>query len=313
MSNPLKVAVIGLGHLGKVHARIYRELPEAELVAVCDSDPTKEITAEGLQTPYVQDYRSLIGKVDAVSVATPTATHYEIASEFLRHGIHTLIEKPITLNLEDADDLLGLARDNHCALRVGHLERHNPGLKRVEEIVSNIRFFEIHRLGPFTGRINDCGVVLDLMIHDLDIVLNFMKSEVASFDAVGINVITPYEDIANVRIKFQNGAVADLTASRLTPEKQRKIRIFQENAYISLDYEAQSCKIFTKEGSAISQESIDIEKAEPLKEELRFFLSQIRSGDSLGRPDEAARDALKFALEIVEAIRKNQQDAGILS
>ena len=312
MASPLKIAVVGLGHLGKVHARIYGELPEAELVAVCDSDPAKEVTAEGLRTPYVQDYRSLIGKVDAVSVATPTATHYEVASEFLRHGIHTLIEKPITLKLEDADDLIRLAKDNHCALRVGHLERHNPGLKRVEEIASNIRFFEIHRLGPFTGRINDCGVVLDLMIHDLDIVLNLMNSEVASFDAVGINVLTPFEDIANVRIKFHNGAVADLTASRLTPEKQRKIRIFQENAYISLDYEAQSCKIFTKKGSTISQESIDIKKAEPLKEELQFFLSQIRSGEGLGRPDEAARNALEFALKIVEAIREKQQNAGIL-
>ncbi|HRY85536.1 MAG TPA: Gfo/Idh/MocA family oxidoreductase, partial [Candidatus Omnitrophota bacterium] len=237
---------------------------------------------------------------------TPTSTHYAVAKEFLKAGIHTLIEKPITLKLEEADELLALARKKNCALQVGHIERHNPGFKRIEEIAKNIRFFEIHRLGPFTGRINDCGVVLDLMIHDLDIVLGLVKSQVASFDAIGVNVLTPFEDIANVRMKFKNGAVADITASRLTFEKQRKIRIFQEDAYISLDYGAQACKIFRKNGAEIVQETVDIEKAEPLKEELKFFLSNIRSGKSLGRPDTAARDALKLALEIARKVQANQ-------
>jgi predicted dehydrogenase len=306
MAAPLKVGVVGVGHLGKEHARIYRDLPDAELVGISDLDPAKAEKAKELGTAYYKDPRELIGKVEAVSIATPTSTHYAVAKEFLKAGIHTLIEKPITLKLEEADELLDLARQKHCALQVGHIERHNPGFKRIEEIVKNIRFFEIHRLGPFTGRINDCGVVLDLMIHDLDIVLGLVKSEVASFDAIGVNVLTPFEDIANVRMKFKNGAVADITASRLTFEKQRKIRIFQEDAYISLDYGAQSCKIFRKNGTEIAQETVDIEKAEPLKEELKFFLANIRSGKSPGHPDTAARDALKLALEIARRIQDEQ-------
>ena len=303
MTTPLKVGVVGVGHLGKEHARIYRDLAESTLVGISDSDPAKAEKAKELGTAYYQDPLDLIGKVEAVSIATPTSTHYTVARDFLKAGIHTLIEKPITLKLEEADELLDLARQKNCALQVGHIERHNPGFKRIEEIAKNIRFFEIHRLGPFTGRINDCGVVLDLMIHDLDIVLGLVKSEVASFDAIGVNVLTPFEDIANVRMKFKNGAVADITASRLTLEKQRKIRIFQEDAYISLDYGAQSCKIFRKNGAEIAQESIDIEKAEPLKEELRFFLSNILTGKSLGHPDTAARDALELALKIVKEIQ----------
>lgn len=309
MSKLLKTAVIGIGHLGKEHARIYKTLENTQLIGLCDSDPARKERAELLGVPLFNNYHDLIGKVDAVSIATPTFTHYEIAKDFLKAGIHTLIEKPICLKLEEADELLELARKNNCALQVGHVERHNPGFRRIEEIAKNIRFFEIHRLGPFTGRINDCGVVLDLMIHDLDIVLGMMKSEVASFDAVGINVLTPFEDIANVRMKFKNGAVADMTASRMTFERQRKIRIFQEDAYISLDYEAQSAKIFRKIGGEITQESIDIQKSEPLKEELSFFLDGIRSGKSLGKPDEGARDALRFALEIVAAIKNNNAAA----
>jgi predicted dehydrogenase len=309
VSKKLRVAVIGVGHVGKEHARIYTELPEAELIGLCDTDLRKKEKADELGVSFFTDFRDLIGKTDAVSVATPTFTHHTIAKEFLLVGVHTLIEKPITLRLEEAEELMDLARQKKCSLQVGHLERFNPGFKRIEEIAKNIRFFEIHRLGPFTGRINDCGVVLDLMIHDLDIVMSLVKSEIASFDAVGINVLTPFEDIANVRIKFKNGAIADLTASRLTPEKQRKIRIFQEDAYISLDYEAQQSKIFRKQGLQILQETIDIQKAEPLKEELKFFLSEILSGRSQGHPDEAARDALRFALEIVEAIQENQRQA----
>jgi len=162
-------------------------------------------------------------------------------------------------------------------------------------------------LSPFTPRIQDCGVVLDMMIHDIDIVLGLVKSEIQSFDAIGIPVLTPFEDIANVRIKFKNGTVADITASRLTPERQRKIRIFQEDAYISLDYEGQSGQIFRKGAFGITQEKIDIQKSEPLREELQFFLNGILSGKSLGQPDEAARNALAFALEIIEAIQQHLQ------
>ncbi len=303
----LKVGVVGIGQIGKEHARIYKALPEAQLIGLCDTDADRKDRADALGIPFYPNFKALIGKVDAVSVATPTYLHYPVAKAFLEAGIHTLIEKPITLKLAEADELIALARRKNCSLQVGHIERFNPGFKRIEEIAKNIRFFEIHRLGPFTGRINDCGVVLDLMIHDLDIVLSLVKSEIASFDAIGVNVLTPFEDIANVRIKFKNGAIADITASRLTFEKQRKIRIFQEDAYISLDYEAQQSKIFRKEGNQITQEIIDIQKAEPLKEELQSFLNEILSGRSLGRPDEAARDALRFAVEIVEVIQENQR------
>ena len=305
MKDRLKVGVVGVGHLGKEHARIYRELPEAELVGISDQDPAKAEKAKELGAAYYQDPRELIGKVEAVSIATPTSTHYTVAKEFLKAGIHTLIEKPITLKLEEADELLELARKKNCALQVGHIERHNPGFKRIEEIAKNIRFLEIHRLGPFTGRINDCGVVLDLMIHDLDIVLGLVDSPFEHFDAIGVNVLTPFEDIANVRLKFKNGTIANITASRLTFEKQRKIRIFQEDAYISLDYGAQTGKIIRKSGNEVLQEDISIEKAEPLKEELKFFLEGIQTGRSPGKPDVAARDALAIALKIAEVIQKN--------
>ncbi len=305
MDKRIKVGVIGIGHVGKEHARILASLPQAELIGVCDTDSSKKERAEALGVPFFTDHHELLKKVDAVTVATPTSTHSAVAKDFLNAGIHTLVEKPFTLLLEEADELIRLAKEKNCALQVGHIERHNPGFKRVEQIAKNIGFIEIHRLSPFTPRIQDCGVVLDMMIHDIDIVLNLVKSEVLNFDAVGIPVLTPFEDIANVRIKFKNGTIADLTASRLTPERQRKIRIFQEDAYISLDYGAQTAQIFRKDGFSIAQEKIEIQQAEPLREELEFFLNGISTGKSLGRPDEAARRALAFALEIVETIKEN--------
>ncbi len=306
MARKIRIGVVGVGHVGKDHARVLSGLPEAELVGVADIDSAKKERAEALHVPFFRNYRDLLGKVEAVTVATPTSTHAVIASEFLQAGIHTLVEKPFTLRLEEADKLIGLAREKNLALQVGHVERHNPGFRRVEEIVARkIGFIEIHRLSPFTPRIQDCGVVLDMMIHDLDIVLGLVKSEIQSFDAIGIPVLTPFEDIANVRVRFKNGTVADITASRLTPEKQRKIRIFQEDAYISLDYGAQTGQIFRKGTFQISQEKIDIQKSEPLREELEFFLNGILTGKSLGQPDEAARNALAFALEIVDAIQAN--------
>ena len=308
MTRKIKVGVVGIGHVGKEHARILASLPQAELVGVSDIDPSKRERADQLRVPFFEDFHALLNKVEAVTLATPTSTHAAIACEFLEAGIHTLVEKPVTLRLEEADELIRLAKEKNLALQVGHIERHNPAFRRVEEIVAQkIGFIEIHRLSPFTPRIQDCGVVLDMMIHDIDIVLGLVKSEIQSFDAIGIPVLTPFEDIANVRVRFKNGTVADLTASRLTPEKQRKIRIFQEDAYISLDYEAQSGQIFRKGPFQIVQEKIDIQKSEPLREELQFFLDGILTGRSLGEPDEAARNALAFALEVIEAIQKNLQ------
>lgn len=312
MQKKLRVGVVGVGYLGKIHTRIYNELPEAELVGICDSNPESKIKADEYGVAFFSNHRDLIGKVDAVSIVTPTFTHYAVAKDFLNAGIHTLIEKPITLKIEDADELISIARKKNLALQVGHLERHNPGFKRIAEIIQNVGFLEVHRLGPFTGRINDCGVVLDLMIHDLDIVLGLVRSPVKSMDAMGIHVLTPFEDIANVRIRFENGAVANLTASRLTFEKQRKLRVFQENGYLSLDYEAQSCKIIRKMGDQVEQENVDIQKGEPLKEELRYFINSIFDGTGPGNPDTAARDALALAIQIRNSIDEQVKARSVL-
>ncbi len=301
----LKVGVIGVGHLGKEHARIYASLPNTELVGICDTNLALSEKARDLGTSFSTDYHELIGKVEAVSVVTPTSTHYEVAKDFLKAGIHTLIEKPIAVKLEEADELIKIAREKNLALQVGHLERYNPGFQRIEQIARNIYFLEIHRLSPFTPRVKDCGVVLDMMIHDLDIVLQLVKSEIVSLDCGGINVLTSFEDIANVRMRFKNGTVADVTASRLTPEIQRKIRIFQEDAYISLDYQAQTAQIFKKALFGISKEDVDIQKGEPLKAELEAFAESILNGKALGKPDVQAREALAIALRIIDEIKKN--------
>ena len=308
----LKVAVIGIGHLGKEHARIYHGLPEVDLVALCDLDPSKAEKANAFGVKFTSDFHDLIGQVDLASIATPTSTHFQIAKEALSAGIHVLIEKPITIRLEDADELIDIAIQKNLTLKVGHLERFNAGFRRVQQIAKNIRFLEIHRLGPFTPRISDCGVVLDLMIHDIDIMLQLVKSEIASIDAIGIHVLTQYEDIANARIKFKNNTIANLTASRLTPEAQRKIRIFQEDAYISLDYAVQMAQIFKKAslpqalfGGKISREQIEIEKGEPLKAELEDFVQSVARGISNGKPDIQAREALRVALQVLESIKEN--------
>ena len=308
----LKAAVIGVGHLGKEHARIYSQMPNVELVAICDLDDSKKERADALGTRFTTNYKEILNSVDLASISTPTVSHYQVAREILNAGIHVLIEKPITSQLSDADELIEIAKDKNLTLKVGHVERYNAGFKRVEQIAKNIRFLEIHRLGPFNARISDCGVVLDLMIHDIDIVLQLVKSEIASIDAIGINVLTPFEDIANVRVKFKNNTIADLTASRLTPEAQRKIRIFQEDAYISLDYASQKGQIFRKAslpqalfGGKISREEIEIQKEEPLKAELEDFVHSIEKGSLNGKPDVQAREALKVALQVLQSIKEN--------
>ena len=312
----LKAAVIGVGHLGKEHARIYSQFPNVDLVAICDLDSSKEERAQALRTRFTANYKQILNDIDLASISTPTLSHYEIAREVLNAGVHVLIEKPITTNLQDADELIEIAKQKNLTLKVGHVERYNAGFKRVEQIAKNIRFLEIHRLGPFNSRISDCGVVLDLMIHDIDIMLQLVKSEIASIDALGINVLTPFEDIANVRIKFKNNTIADLTASRLTPEAQRKIRIFQEDAYISLDYAAQKGQIFRKAslpqalfGGKISREDIEIQKEEPLKAELEDFVRCVENGSLNGKPDIQAREALKVALQVLQSIKENAPQA----
>lgn len=301
----LNVGVIGCGSLGQHHARIYHELPMTNLVAICDPDKSKKERADEYGAEFHTDFNKLIGSVKAVSIATPTALHYKIAKEMLSRDIHVLIEKPITNNLSEADELIALARKRNLFMRVGHIERFNAAYRTVKKIARRVKFIEVHRLGPFTPRVKDCGVVLDLMIHDIDIILSLLQSEVTFLDAVGVHVLTKHEDIANVRIKFANGATANLTASRLTPEKQRKIRIWQDDAYMSVDYQKQSASIYRKELFNISKKEIDIAKEEPLKAELENFAVSVLKNSNENRVDVDARNALEVALKILDSIAEN--------
>jgi len=303
----LKIGVIGVGHLGSIHAKIYKEIQDCSLVAVCDTDKTHldKISSE-LKVPGFADYKALFDKVDAVSIAAPTKMHYEIAAYFLKHGIHTLVEKPFTVNLKEADSLIKIAKQNKLILQVGHIERFNSAFSATLKLIKNPKFIECHRLSPFPHRSLDVGAVLDIMIHDIDIVLGLVPSKIKKIESVGVNVLTKFEDIANSRITFENGCVANLTASRVSDEIMRKIRIFQEDTYISLDYKEARASVYKKAGLAISKEDLPIEKEQPLQKELSSFVDCVikRKEPLVSGP--IARDALKVALEIQNQIwRKN--------
>ncbi|MFH1406443.1 MAG: Gfo/Idh/MocA family oxidoreductase [Candidatus Omnitrophota bacterium] len=303
----IKLAVIGVGHLGMHHARIYSHLKNATLVGVCDIDERKaKRIARANKTCYYTDYRELIGKINAASVVVPTKLHHKIAKDLLANNINVLIEKPMTTTLQEADELLKLAELRSLTLQVGHVERFNAAVRAIQDLATGPRFIECHRLGPFSKRGTDVGVVLDLMIHDIDIILGLVNSPIEKIDAIGVSVLTPHEDIANARITFRNKAVADLTASRLTPEAQRKIRIFVEDAYISLDYVKQLASIYRKEGGRIAQRMINIKKEEPLKKELESFVECVHKKTKPLVSGREGRDALAVALDIIDRI-KNQK------
>ncbi|MEM7603395.1 MAG: Gfo/Idh/MocA family oxidoreductase, partial [Verrucomicrobiota bacterium] len=268
----VKVGVVGVGAIGRNHARIYAELDSAELVGIYDAnlDHAKAIASE-FGTEAVTDLDDLVNRVDAASVSTPTITHREIASKLLNAGKHVLVEKPISDSVDDARAIIDLAHEKGLVLQVGHIERFNPVMSQLEKRLDSPKFIECHRLSPFPKRSLDIGVVLDLMIHDLEIVLHLVNSPIASVDAVGIQVLTRREDIANARIRFENGCVANITASRISPERMRKIRVFQSDAYLSLDYQDQSGWIYRKDGMEIGREEVEVEKDEPLKCELSAF------------------------------------------
>lgn len=306
MGNRTRIAVVGVGHLGSIHARIYSQLQSTQLVAVCDLDP-KRAQAVGRQfhCRSLTDFRQLLGEIDAVSVAVPTPQHFAVASVFLGSGIHTLVEKPIATTVSEADDLLKLSASSGAVLQVGHVERFNAALRRVQDSLSDPRFVEVHRLAPFQPRGTEVGVVLDLMIHDIDLLLGLVREPVRRVDAVGVKVLTPFEDIANARVTFQNGTVANLTASRISKEAMRKFRIFQTDAYISLDFLRQSVDIFRKENSRITHERLHIAGEEPLKAELSAFIESIQHRRPPPVSGREARDALHWALEITRLIHEN--------
>jgi len=338
--NPIiKVGVVGVGHLGTHHARIYSEIAkrsngQCEFIGVFDTD---RIRVRALTEKHgggaFETAEELANFVDAVSIATPTETHFTVARPFLERGKHVLVEKPITNNVRDAEELVTLARQNKCLLQVGHVERFNPVMRYLNEVVAEARFIEVHRLSPYPGRSIDIGVVLDLMIHDLDVVLSLVKSPVANIDAIGISVLSTTEDIANARLKFANGCVANITASRVSPEKMRKIRLFGRTdigaAYISLDYMKQEGELYRvagddaqesgllkkllagKHASIVSEfggkkivrEPVPIERDEPLKLELQHFIESVRLRRQPLVTGEAAKQALEVAMEITERVR----------
>jgi predicted dehydrogenase len=301
--NKLRVGVVGVGHIGSNHARLYAEIPSAQFTAVYDLDLGRgnaigrkfgAVTAKSLD--------EFIKMVDAASVATPTNTHYEVGRSLLAHGKHLLIEKPITDNTAQAAELVELAGRNGLILQVGHVERFNPVLSALEKHLTHPRFIEAHRLSPYPERSTDIGVVLDLMIHDLEIILHFVRSPVKSIDAVGVPVLSRGEDIANARLRFENGCVANITSSRISPEQMRKIRVFQEDAYLSLDYQNQSGEIYRRAGGRITRDRVEIEREEPLKRQLTSFIECASSGREPRVSGFQATAALELAVEITKRI-----------
>ena len=299
MSQKVKVGVAGVGHMGKEHARIYAELAEAELVGVHDSNPeTARKIAAKCRTRAFPSLEEMVEAVDAASIVTPTMTHLAIAEPFLRRGKHVLVEKPMAMDTAEARKLVDLAEKHGAKLAVGHVERFNPVLAALEERLGRPRFIEAHRLSPYPGRSTDIGVVMDLMIHDLEIILHLVRSPVTSVDAVGVPVLSKGEDIANARIRFANGCVANLTTSRISPEKLRKIRVFQDDAYLSLDYMKQEGEIYKRWEGKITRDKIPVMKGEPLKNQLAEFLQNVRENTDPRVAGAHGFEALKLASQI---------------
>ena len=303
---PLKIAVIGVGHLGRHHARLLAGLDGAQLTAVVDVDAERAAAAAGDSGARVlSDYRDLFGNVDAVTVAVPTERHRDIALPFLERGISVLVEKPITRTVEEADALIAAAKASGATLAAGHTERYNPAVAAVMPLVSTPRFIEVHRLGVFPDRSLDIDVVFDLMIHDLDIILAIVKAEVTAIEAVGVPVLTDKFDIANARLRFATGCIANVTASRISKERVRKIRFFQPDAYISIDYaeqEVEGYRLKRREGQRpeIQGGKLPVIREEPLKRELADFVQAVRDKRAPLVSGEDGRRALALAQAIAD-------------
>jgi predicted dehydrogenase len=301
----LRVGVVGVGHIGSNHARLYSQIDCVDFAAVYDVDLARaNWIAKKFGATAAKSLEEFAELIDAASVATPTSTHFAVARPLLERGKHLLIEKPITENTTDASELAGLAA-NQLVLQIGHVERFNPVLSALEARLTHPRFIEAHRLSPYPERSTDIGVVLDLMIHDLEIILHLVRSPVQSIDAVGVPVLSRGEDIANARLRFANGCVANVTSSRISPERMRKIRVFQEDAYLSLDYEKQSGEIYRREAGKISREKVAIDREEPLKRELVSFIECASTGREPLVSGFQATAALKLAVEITKRIASN--------
>ncbi len=315
--NTLKCAVIGIGYLGKFHAQKYAELDDCELVAVVDIDEQAALTvAEQYQAKAFTDYRELLGQVDAVSIVVPTTLHHQVAKDFLMAGTHVLVEKPITVTIEEADDLIATAKAQNVILQVGHLERFNPAILGLDNEEKPL-FIEAHRLAPFTPRAKDVSVVLDLMIHDIDIILALIDQDIDHIEASGTAVLTNDIDIVNARLTFKNGSVANVTASRISMKLERKMRMFRPCSYISVDFQN---KVLTKHKTGekemfpgipeiISEESA-YENRDALMAEIRHFVDCIQQDKTPLVTGEAGRRALQTAIEITRLLEEKHDTNG---
>ena len=302
----LRVGVVGVGHIGSSHARLYGGVPTAELAAIYDTDVGRANSiARKSGAIAAQSLDQFAELVDAASICTPTNSHHEIALPLLQRGKHLLVEKPIAENPQHATELAELAVGRGLILQVGHVERFNPVLSALEARLTHPRFIEAHRLSPYPNRSTDIGVILDLMIHDLEIILHLVRSPVENIDAVGVPVLSKGEDIANARIRFENGCVANVTSSRISPERMRKIRVFQEDAYLSLDYEKQTGEIYRRESGKIIRDKVPSEREEPLKQQLMAFVECAMTG----RQPRVSGFQATAALELAVAITKKIQNS----
>lgn len=309
--NPLKCAVIGVGYLGKFHAQKYAALDNAELIGVVDPDPqaARQVAAD-CQCQALSDYHDLLGKVEAVSIAVPTTLHYEVAKDFLQHGSHVLLEKPITTTVAQAQELVQLAKTHQRILQVGHLERFNAAVRDVAGRVDQPMFIESHRLAPYKPRATDVNVVLDLMIHDIDIILDIVDSDVISIAASGARVLSEAIDIANARLQFASGCVANVTSSRVSMKSERKMRLFQANAYIAIDFQNKGLTVHRKGTREmfpgipeIESEQTLFEDGDALKDEIIDFLDAITSARAPLVSGEDGARALETAIRISELIQ----------
>jgi predicted dehydrogenase len=305
MAERLRVAVIGVGHLGQHHARLFGSMDGVELVGVVDVKPGRadEVAAKyGTRAwPVASD---LLGHVDAVSIAVPTVSHLDVALPFLERGVAALVEKPLAPTVVDAERLIDTATRGGATLAAGHTERFNPAVVAALPLVADPRFVEVHRLGTFPERSLDIDVIFDLMIHDLDLLLAAVDSEVVSIEAVGVNVLTPRTDIANARLRFASGCIANVTASRISRDRVRKVRFFQHDSYVSIDYAAQEVEVYrlAPRGSVppIQGGKLDVATDEPLRRELVDFVDAVRTRRAPGVTGQAGRDALELATRIAE-------------
>lgn len=303
----IKSGVIGVGHMGKHHARILSEIPECKLVGICDIDKDTGIKiAKKYNCSYFSDIKELLSGTDAVIISTPTNTHRNIAIQALNMGNHIFVEKPISLDIREADDIMETAKRNNLILQVGHVERFNPAILASKKLIQNPLFIEAHRLSPFYGRGVDVSVILDLMVHDLDIILNYIKSPISHISAGGVPVLTNHIDIANARLEFKNGAIANINASRISLMKLRKIRFWQKFSYVSVDTLNRKISVFRREMKnnqvEIKEEDVNVSTEEPLLLQNQSFINACNGKIEVEVTPYEARASLALAHKILEKI-----------